>query len=124
SVGARLRLPSWMKRASNFGRMRSPGPGFRPLGMQSCKPGSSTESMDLHPDFRDLLSALAATSAEYLVVGGWAVGYHAGPRLTQDLDVFIGPSNENLEAVARALARFGAPRGHSRHLARPRARRS
>jgi hypothetical protein len=30
--------------------------------------------MDLHPDFRDLLSALAATNAEDLIVGGWAVG--------------------------------------------------
>jgi predicted nucleotidyltransferase len=65
--------------------------------------------MDLHPDFRDLLSALAATNAEYLVVGGWAVGYHAEPRFTKDLDVFIGPSNENLEAVVRALVQFGAP---------------
>jgi len=65
--------------------------------------------MDLHPDFKDLLSALAVTSAEYLVVGGWAVGYHAEPRFTKDLDVFIGPSNENLQAVARALAQFGAP---------------
>jgi predicted nucleotidyltransferase len=65
--------------------------------------------MDLHPDFKDLLSALADTNAEYLVVGGWAVGYHAEPRFTKDLDVLIGPSNENLEAVARALAKFGAP---------------
>ncbi len=65
--------------------------------------------MDLHPDFKDLLSAFAATSAEYLVVGGWAVGYHAEPRFTRDLDVFIGPSNENLQAVASALTRFGAP---------------
>jgi len=65
--------------------------------------------MDLHPDFRDLLSALAATKAEYLVVGGWAVGYHAEPRFTNDLDVFIGPSDENLQAVAKALAQFGAP---------------
>lgn len=65
--------------------------------------------MDLHPDFKDLLSALAATSAEYLVVGGWAVGYHAEPRFTKDLDLFIGPSNENLQAVAKALAQFGAP---------------
>jgi predicted nucleotidyltransferase len=67
--------------------------------------------MDLHPDFRDLLSALADTSAEYLVVGGWAVGYHAEPRFTKDLDVWIGPSNDNLESVARALSTFGAPPG-------------
>ncbi len=65
--------------------------------------------MDLHRDFRDLLSALADTNAEYLVVGGWAVGYHAEPRFTKDLDLFIGPSNANLQAVATALATFGAP---------------
>jgi hypothetical protein len=65
--------------------------------------------MDLHPDFRDLLSALADSNAEYLVVGGWAVGYHSEARFTKDLDLFIGPSNENLEAVARALEKFGAP---------------
>jgi predicted nucleotidyltransferase len=65
--------------------------------------------MDLHPDFKDLLSALADTNAEYLVVGGWAVGYHAEPRFTKDLDLFVGPSGENLEAVGRALAQFGAP---------------
>ena len=65
--------------------------------------------MDLHPDFRDLLSALVDSNAEYLVVGGWAVGHHAEPRFTKDLDVFIGPSDENLLAVANALTRFGAP---------------
>jgi predicted nucleotidyltransferase len=67
------------------------------------------ESMDLHPDFKDLLSALADTNAEYLIVGGWAVGFHAEPRFTKDLDVFIGPSTENLKAVAQALEKFGAP---------------
>lgn len=77
--------------------------------MPSSKPGSSVGRMDLHPDFKDLLSALADTNAEYLVVGGWAVGYHAEPRFTKDLDLFIGPSDQNLEAVARALAQFGAP---------------
>lgn len=65
--------------------------------------------MDLHPDFRDLLSALADSSAEYLVVGGWAVGFHGEPRFTKDLDLLIGPAEENLEVVARALAAFGAP---------------
>ena len=65
--------------------------------------------MDLHPDFRDLLSALADSNAEYLIVGGWAVGHHAEPRFTKDLDVFIGPSDANLVAVASALLRFGAP---------------
>lgn len=66
--------------------------------------------MDLHPDFRDLLSALADTNAEYLVVGGWAVGFHAEPRFTKDLDLFIGPSDANLAAVVAGLARSVRPR--------------
>ncbi len=65
--------------------------------------------MDLHPDFKDLLSALADSSAEYLIVGGWAVSHHAEPRFTKDLDLFIGPSDTNLARVAHAAARFGAP---------------
>lgn len=64
---------------------------------------------DLPPDFRDLLSALGASSAEYLVVGGWAVGVHSEPRFTKDLDLLIGQDNANLERVASALQTFGAP---------------
>jgi hypothetical protein len=67
--------------------------------------------MDLLPDFRDLLSALADSNAEYLVVGGWAVGVHSEPRFTKDLDIWVGQSPENLERVARALETFGAPPG-------------
>lgn len=67
--------------------------------------------MDLLPDFRDLLSALADSNAEYLVIGGWAVGVHAEPRFTKDLDIWIGQSPENLERVVRALEVFGAPPG-------------
>jgi hypothetical protein len=52
---------------------------------------------------------LADSSAEYLVVGGWAVGVHAEPRFTKDLDLLIGPDGDNLARVANAFARFGAP---------------
>jgi hypothetical protein len=65
--------------------------------------------MVLHPDFRDLLSALADSNAEYLVIGGWAVGVHAEPRFTQDLDILVGTSDENLLRVVLAFERFGAP---------------
>jgi hypothetical protein len=66
--------------------------------------------MELHPDLLDLLSALAASKAEYLVVGGWAVAFHTEPRFTKDLDLLIGIDPENLTRVAHALSEFGAPK--------------
>ncbi len=63
----------------------------------------------LLPDFRDLLSALAATGTEYLIVGGWAVAFHSEPRFTKDLDLLIGQHDGNLVRVTSALTTFGAP---------------
>ena len=65
--------------------------------------------MDLLPDFKDLLSALADSNADYLVIGGWAVGFHGEPRYTKDLDLLIGADPANLTRVASALQTFGAP---------------
>jgi hypothetical protein len=63
------------------------------------------------PDFEDLLSHLNAEGARYLIVGAYAVGIHAQPRATKDLDIFIGPDTANGVVVWRALAKFGAPVG-------------
>lgn len=63
----------------------------------------------LSQDHADLLSALNAHGAKYLVVGGYAVGAYSQPRATKDLDIFILCSEENSVAVFRALAQFGAP---------------
>jgi hypothetical protein len=65
--------------------------------------------MDLHPDFKDLLAEFARFGVEYALLGGYAVGYHAKPRATKDLDLLISGLNGNLERVASALASFGAP---------------
>jgi predicted nucleotidyltransferase len=65
--------------------------------------------MILPEDLRQLLLALNAQGVEYLVVGGWAVGYYAEPRFTKDIDLFIRSNVQNSEAVFRALADFGAP---------------
>jgi hypothetical protein len=60
-------------------------------------------------DFKDLLRALNANAAKYLIVGGHALAVHLVPRMTKDLDIFIGTDKENAKAVFRALAQFGAP---------------
>jgi hypothetical protein len=60
-------------------------------------------------DFKDLLRALNANAAEYLIVGGYALAVHLIPRMTKDLDLFIRSDPKNAQAVFRALAQFGAP---------------
>lgn len=63
----------------------------------------------MYPDFKELLSAFNDKGVKYLVVGGYAVSFHAQPRATKDLDIFLGPSADNAAAAYRALAQFGAP---------------
>lgn len=65
--------------------------------------------MILPEDLRQLLLAFNAHNVEYLVVGGWAVGYYSEPRSTKDIDLFIRSGLKNSEAVFHALAEFGAP---------------
>jgi hypothetical protein len=63
----------------------------------------------LNPDFRDILCALHAENAEFLVVGSYAVAVHGRARATEDLDIWVRPSERNSERVMKALLRFGAP---------------
>jgi len=62
----------------------------------------------MYQDYKDLLSAFHAHGVKYLVVGGFAVIYHAQPRFTNDIDLFIKPDLVNAKATYAALADFGA----------------
>ncbi|MCE9635220.1 MAG: hypothetical protein K8T90_05880 [Planctomycetes bacterium] len=55
------------------------------------------------------MQCLNAEGVRYLVVGGYAVVFHAEPRFTKDLDVWVDPSPSNAVRTWRALAAFGAP---------------
>ncbi|HEX6049148.1 MAG TPA: nucleotidyltransferase [Gemmatimonadaceae bacterium] len=63
----------------------------------------------MNEDYRDILAALVAEQARFLVVGAHALAVHGYPRATVDIDIWIEPSPENAERVWRALAAFGAP---------------
>jgi hypothetical protein len=65
--------------------------------------------VDLHPDFRDLLAEFVRSGVRFAVVGGYAVGHHAKPRATKDLDLLVSGVGDNLTRVATALDHFGAP---------------
>lgn len=58
-------------------------------------------------DFKEFLQLLNAHNVRFLLVGGYAVGFHGYPRLTQDMDIFYEITAENARAVRAALDAFG-----------------
>ena len=62
----------------------------------------------LPADFVDPLAAFADAEVRYLVIGGYAVGFHDRPRATKDLDLLLADDRDNIERACRALDEFGA----------------
>jgi hypothetical protein len=62
----------------------------------------------MYQDYKDLLSAFHAHGVRYLVVGGYAVIFHAQPRFTRGIDFFIKADAGNAQATYAALDGFGA----------------
>jgi hypothetical protein len=60
-------------------------------------------------DYRDVLAAMLAADARFLVVGAHALSAYGVPRATVDLDIWIEATPENAKCVWAALAAFGAP---------------
>jgi predicted nucleotidyltransferase len=58
-------------------------------------------------DFREFLQLLNEKQVEYLVVGGFAVGYHGYPRATVDMDIWIGRSPATAGKMVQVLRDFG-----------------
>ena len=65
--------------------------------------------MNIHDEFKELLSLLAAEGAKFLIVGGYAVAYHGYIRATRDMDLFFNPSKENVERIINGLRAFDLP---------------
>jgi hypothetical protein len=65
--------------------------------------------VDAIQDFEDLLGLLDGHSVRYMIIGGLAFIYHAKPRFTKDIDIWLDPAPPNLERANAALAAFGSP---------------
>lgn len=58
-------------------------------------------------DFKEFIELLIKNRAEYLIVGGYAVGIHGHPRYTGDLDVWLNPTQQNAELILKSVNEFG-----------------
>ncbi len=58
-------------------------------------------------DFKEFLQFLNSKQVEYLLIGGYAVGYHGYPRPTGDIDIWIAVHPQNAKKLVTALKAFG-----------------
>ena len=61
----------------------------------------------LPPDFSEFLRLLNAHHVSYLIVGGYAVGFHGHPRATADIDIWIPRRRDTAQQLVAVLRAFG-----------------
>lgn len=63
----------------------------------------------MNRDFVEMLSALSAAGADYVIVGAYAMAAHGWPRATGAIDIWVRPTRDNAARVMLALEKYGAP---------------
>ena len=63
--------------------------------------------IQLPPDFKEFLKLLNKHQVEYLLVGGYAVGYYGYPRATANMDIWIAVNSSNAKKIINVLNEFG-----------------
>jgi hypothetical protein len=67
--------------------------------------GNSPENVS--KDFEELFASFSDRKVRALIVGGYAFAYHARPRYTKDIDVWIEATPDNAQRLLEALNDFG-----------------
>ena len=66
--------------------------------------------MKVEKDCEELLKLFNRNKVNYCIVGAYAVGFHAVPRYTKDIDILVEPGIRNAARVVKALNEFGFKR--------------
>lgn len=64
-------------------------------------------ALTLPPDFKEFLKLLKEYDVRYLLIGGYAVGYHGYARATEDMDIWIAIHPDNAQKLVSTLRAFG-----------------
>ncbi len=64
---------------------------------------------NLPSHFRDFIIELNKHEAEYLLVGGYALGVYGHIRATNDLDIYINATEENAKKMVKVCVDYGIP---------------
>ena len=63
--------------------------------------------MGLSNDFKEFIELLNVNKVKYLVVGGYAVGFHGHPRYTKDIDLWVLMKPDNPLNIIKSVKEFG-----------------
>lgn len=63
----------------------------------------------MQSDCKEFIESLTDHGVDYMVFGAHALAYYGRPRYTEDLDVVVRRTEENLEKLLTALLKFGLP---------------
>lgn len=64
--------------------------------------------MDINESFYiEVIEALSKSKVDFMLVGGMAVGIHGYPRYTGDMDLWLRPTEENMNNLKSALKILG-----------------
>ena len=65
------------------------------------------DEQTLPDDFKEFLKLLNDADVSYLLIGGFAVGYHGYPRATADMDIWVAITPDNASRLVEVFHRFG-----------------
>ena len=63
--------------------------------------------MNTQKDYEEFFALLNNEKVKYLIVGAYAIAYHAQPRFTGDIDIFVEVNTKNAVRLTAAVKKFG-----------------
>lgn len=64
-------------------------------------------ALTLPPDFKEFLKLLKEHNVRYLLIGGYAAGYHGYARATEDMDIWVAVHPDNAQKLVSVMEAFG-----------------
>jgi len=65
------------------------------------------ENQTLPEEFKEFLKLLNEHNVEYMLIGGYAVGFYGYPRATADIDIWVAISKVNAAQLTLVFHKFG-----------------
>lgn len=67
----------------------------------------SSQEVSESDDFDRIVSSLNKHHVDFMIIDGWAVVYHGHVRMTEDLDIYVRPTEDNAKRTVAALEAAG-----------------